>query len=70
MEEIMKNHEPKKHSPEWYETLSYEDTRYYGLFLRGKKSEQQAVWVDMKRFFEYFITASELNTIKRILEKN
>jgi len=23
-----------------------------------------------KRFFEYFITASELNTIKRILEKN
>jgi hypothetical protein len=23
-----------------------------------------------KRFFEYFITPSELNTIKRILEKN
>jgi hypothetical protein len=54
MEEIMAKHEPKKHSPEWYENLSCEDTRYYGFFLRGKKSEPQTVWIDMKRFFEYF----------------
>jgi len=54
MEEIMAKHEPEKHSPEWYENLSYEDTRYYGLFKKGKKSEQQTIWVDMKRFFEYF----------------
>jgi Tfp pilus assembly protein PilE len=55
MEEIMNNHEPKKHSPEWYESeFSPDDTRYYGLYLKGKKSDQQAVLIDMRRFFEYF----------------
>jgi hypothetical protein len=50
----MNNHEPKKHSTEWYEDIPYDDTRYYGLFLKGKQTEKQTVSVDMKRFCEYF----------------
>ena len=50
----MNNHEPKKYSTEWYEDFPYDDTRYYGLILKGKQTEKQTVSVDMKRFCECF----------------
>jgi len=60
----MKNHEPKKYSIEWYEDIPYDDTRYYGLFLKGKKTEKQMVSVDMKRFCEYFHIDDDRKNLK------
>lgn len=50
----MKNQESRKYSIEWYEEFPYDDTRHYGLFLKGKQTKKQTVSVDMKRFCECF----------------
>ena len=60
----MKKHEPKKHSTEWYEDFSYEDTRYYGVFLKGKKNTKQSLSVDMKRFCECFSIEDDRKNLK------
>ena len=55
---------PRKYSREWYNTsFSLDDTRYYGLFLKGKDHRVQ---IDPKRFKNF---SKITNDMKKVMDK-
>ena len=55
----------QKYSRSWYGSFDLEDTRYYGVFIKGN-GDKQVVSVDPKRFQHIFNLPSE---IKKMMDK-
>jgi hypothetical protein len=60
----------RKYSTEWYNAFSFDDTRYYGVFIK-KKGKDQCVLVDPKRYQKNFPCRDDevRENMKKIMNK-
>jgi hypothetical protein len=59
------NNDSRKYSHDWYEAFRLEDTRYYGVFIKGR-NEERHILVDPKRYQKIFNIPEEMKKVMDI----
>jgi hypothetical protein len=63
------NHSQRKYSKGWYEAFGMEDTRYYGLFIKGRE-EKGHILIDPKRFEKIFSATDGMpDCVKKVMDR-